>query len=304
MSLPQKCPICSASSEHLSVITSHVSGNEDQDKKAFYSCERCGINFLYPLFSEEENNKFYEEEFESFMNKRDGGTHGWLDIDSHVEKNKKTVQRRLNYLGKYIEEPGNVLEIGCSSGFMLKELSKKGHSCVGVEPSKKFREGLIEQGYEVYSNLDELSCKSTKTFNLIVHFFVLEHVNDPREFINNLANKLVEGGTMVFEIPCSQDALHQLYDIPEFERFYWSKAHPWYFNRRSISYILKTMNLDYRVSEQQRYGFSNHFNWALKRGPGGEGLYTKLIGEDFEEIYKNMLVQKGYADTLVVEVKK
>lgn len=304
MPLPKKCPICFSSSEELSVVTSHVNGNDDQSKRAFFNCDNCGIIFLHPRYTTLENNKFYEEEFETFMHSRDRGDSGWLDINAHVERNRKTVRRRLGYLEEHMEGKLKVLEIGCSSGFMLKELTERGHTCVGIEPSKKFREGLIEQGFEVYSDLEELSSSGGAGFDLILHFFVLEHVLDPKSFIQLLVGQLKFGGKMVFEIPCSQDALYKLYDIPEFERFYWSKAHPWYFNKQSIRYLLQEIGLDYKLTEEQRYGFSNHFQWALKRCPGGELFYSRFIGEDFEQLYRELLISKGYADTLIVEVSR
>ena len=52
-----------------------------------------------------------------------------------------------------------------------------------------------------------------------MHFFVLEHIRDPHDFFNETIKIIKKTGKIVFEIPCYQDALHQIYNIPKFERF-------------------------------------------------------------------------------------
>lgn len=63
---------------------------------------------------------------------------------------------------------------------MLFPLLADGHSCVGVEPSGLFSEFVRSRGIPVFASLEELISKEpTKRFDLIQHFFVLEHISRP-----------------------------------------------------------------------------------------------------------------------------
>ena len=132
-----------------------------------------------------------------------------------------------------------------------------------------------------------------------MHFFVLEHIRNPKDFLLDQLSLLKKNGKIVFEIPCYQDALHKIYDIPEFERFYWSVAHPWYFNENSLKFLLKKLKKKFKIIRDQRYDLSNHLFWMKNGKPGGMKYYSKFLGESIEEKYKKNLISKGYFDTLV-----
>ena len=51
----------------------------------------------------------------------------WMNADQHVKDNKETFKRRIKYLKPFLKrKKSDVLEIGCSSGFMTLSLKKKG----------------------------------------------------------------------------------------------------------------------------------------------------------------------------------
>ena len=139
MSLPKECPLCKGSNENINVLTKHVFGDKT-NKRSFYKCEKCDVSFQYPFLTKEEESIFYKAEFEKFMTSRSGESGGWNGTQSHIDANKSTVKRRFKYLLPHIKSNSRILEIGCSSGFMLYPLVKSGHECVGIEPSGFFRE--------------------------------------------------------------------------------------------------------------------------------------------------------------------
>ncbi len=104
---------------------------------------------------------------------------------------------------------------------------------------------------------------------------------------------------MIIEIPCVADALLTVYDIPEFERFYWSAHHPWYFSELALRNLLNRFEVNYDIQFAQRYDLSNHMTWALERKSGGTGRYTDLLGKEIEEAYKQGLVRARKCDTLI-----
>lgn len=304
MALPQKCPLCRAENDKISVVTSHVYGDKNKNH-AFYICSNCDVHFMFPGLSTEEESRFYAAEFEGFMASRAGSKGGWERAEEHIKANEPTRLRRMKYLGPHLGKKSKILEIGCSSGFMMLPLIKEGHQCVGVEPSGVFSEHLRSQGVSVYSSIDEMKKNHENAkFDLIQHFFVLEHIGEPLSFLKMQMDLLEVGGTLIFEIPNASDPLYTVYDIPAFERFYWSIAHPWYFNEKSLNFVLSQLGYKYEILRDQRYDLSNHMVWAKDGRPGGMGRFTDQLGVELEENYKQSLIRSGKCDTLIGVITK
>jgi len=103
---------------------------------------------------------------------------------------------------------------------------------------------------------------------------------------------------------CAADPLYSIYDIPAFERFYWSVAHHWYFTKNSIKFLLEQFGLSYEIGLDQRYDLSNHMVWARDGRPGGMARFSSFFGQELEDQYKAALVNSGHCDTLYAIVRK
>jgi 2-polyprenyl-3-methyl-5-hydroxy-6-metoxy-1,4-benzoquinol methylase len=299
VALPRNCPLCQASDERQSVVTRHVYGSE-QAERAFFHCSSCDVRYLYPRLSAEQERRFYASEFENFMAGRSGSAGGWAKVADHLRANESTRLRRMRYLQPYLKPGASILEIGCSSGFMLEPLVRAGHPCVGIEPSGAFGEYLRSRNLEVYDNQEQLNhARGDARFELIMHFFVLEHIAEPRAFLQAQLSLLKPGGSIVFELPNAADPLYSVYDIGAFERFYWSVAHAWYFSEASLKYLLDQIGQPHKILREQRYDLSNHMVWARDGRPGGMGRFTALLGQELEDSYKRELIRVGKCDTLI-----
>jgi SAM-dependent methyltransferase len=232
---------------------------------------------------------------------------GWHDPAEHVTANADQVARRMRYLERFLAEKNlDILEIGCSSGFMLYPLREAGHRVFGVEPSKVFGPFLRAQKIEFVDSLDEFfTDRGPKAqFDVVAHFFVLEHVRNPRSFLNRGLELVRPGGLLIMEIPNADDPLISVYDIPAFERFYWSVAHHWYFTEPALRYLLSELGFPFEILFDQRYDLSNHFVWALTGRPGGMGKYSTIFGEELDLRYKQLWVERRQCDTLVGVIRK
>lgn len=304
MPLPEKCPLCLAGRELQTIVTAHVYGGKEKGN-AFFHCLDCDVRYQYPGLSVEEEAHFYAVEFEKFMSGRAGSQGGWDKVEDHVRANESTRARRMKYLEPCLVAGEKLLEVGCSSGFMLYPLAEAGYKCAGVEPSGVFSEYVKNRGLTVYESLGQLQQMDPKPqFDVIMHFFVMEHIAKPKEFLISQLSLLKPGGKIIFEIPNASDPLYSVYDIPAFERFYWSIAHAWYFNEKSLHYLLDQIGLHYEILRDQRYDLSNHIVWARDGRPGGMGRFTDLLSAELEESYKEALIKTGKCDTLVGIISK
>lgn len=302
MPLPTACRLCGAGADSLSVTTPHVYGDES-GRRAFLNCEQCGVHFLFPPLSSQDEERFYRNEFEGFMEQRAGNGSGWRDASDHVAANEFQVRRRSRYLLPLLPPQASILEVGCSSGFMLYPLQNMGHKCSGVEPSGLFREYCLSHDISVFDSLDALQATAPGTrFDVIMHFFVLEHLGDPLRSLRQQLALLQPNGRLVIEVPNSSDPLRSIYDFPAFERFYWSVAHHWYWNEKSLTMLLSQLGCDFQIVREQRYDLSNHMVWAEHGRPGGQGRFSEIFGEEVEDAYRDRLIELGLCDTLVAIV--
>lgn len=297
--LPNSCNLCD--SKTITVKADHVYG-DDTSAKAFYQCQNCDVVFQFPFFSKEEEDAFYKKNFERYMSNRSGNS-AWLGAKEHIIANEATYIRRSKFLNKWIDSwnDKDVLEIGCSSGFMLFPIADFGAKVYGIEPSAVFSEFLLDSGVHLYSNLSEVPDES---MDVIMHFFVMEHITDVKHWLLEQYRILKPGGAILIEVPSCDDPLSTVFNNTAFHKFYWSVVHPWYFNRKSVEFLMNELKLsDVEIKAYQRYGLKNHFNWAIKNSPGMDESLGH-ISESVDEEYKQGLEKIGKTDTLLIKINK
>jgi SAM-dependent methyltransferase len=299
MALPTSCPLCGASAEQQSVVVPRVYG--DTNGRAVFSCSTCDVRYLFPGLTPAEEARLYANEFESFMARRAGVDSGWDGPERHIAANETARKRRMNQLAGLLGPRSRILEIGCGSGFMLYPLTADGHDCVAVEPSGVFSDYVRGRGISCYGTIDEVeqSGDAVNGFDLILHYYVMEHVADPVQFLASQLRLLKPNGRIVFEVPNANDALTKLYEIPAYERFIWVVSHRWYFTEKSLAIAIQNAGARGEVRLDQRYDLSNHMVWARDGRPGGLGRFTHVLGQGIEDAYREALIRAGLSDTLI-----
>ena len=162
-----------------------------------------------------------------------------------------------------------------------------------------WKHALKQKGIKAYDSLKNVIRKEKQKFNLIFHFFVLEHVSNPIQFFKDQLLVLQKKGKIIFEVPNVAEPLLTVYKIPAFENFYWSIAHHWYFSEKSLKFLLGKIGKPYKIILDQRYDLSNHMIWARDGKPGGMGRFKKMLGSNVELNYKKSLIKSRLCDTLI-----
>jgi SAM-dependent methyltransferase len=304
MALPTACPLCGALADQQSVVVPHVYG--DDTRRAVFACAVCDVRYLFPGLAPDEEQRLYAAEFESFMAKRSGPEAGWEGPERHIAVNEAQRRRRMKHLAGHIASKRRILEIGCGSGFMLYPLAAEGHECLAIEPSGIFSEYVASRGIRCFRTVDELmDCETVADgFDLVLHYYVMEHLADPVAFLKSQLGLLKPGGQIVFEVPNANDALTVLYEIPAYAHFIWVVSHRWYFTEKSLAATSAKAGGRGEIRLDQRYDLSNHIVWARDGQPGGMGRFTPTLGEEIEELYRQALIRARVCDTLIGMVQK
>ncbi len=130
-----------------------------------------------------------------------------------VNKSKNIYYK--NTLIKKLCEGKDVLDVGCigqdvdytSSEWIHNQVKKVSNSTVGVDVNKEGIEYLKGFGYEIL-HFRELNINNK--FDVILMLDVIEHVNDPVEFLLNYQKYLKDDGFIIVTTPNSNRAINFL----------------------------------------------------------------------------------------------
>jgi 2-polyprenyl-3-methyl-5-hydroxy-6-metoxy-1,4-benzoquinol methylase len=126
-------------------------------------------------------------------------------------------------------EPGQrVLEVGAGHGAFLDILAvRPGISAVGIELNELAAKRARSSGHSVLSEpLEALSADELGCFDAVCSFQVLEHVIEPRLFVEQLLTRVVPGGLLIVGVPNKECFIRHwhpnLLDMPPHHMSRWS----------------------------------------------------------------------------------
>ena len=205
---------------------------------------------------------------------------------------------RLERLRPFLGPDVRLLEVGAGSGAFLDSARPNVGEIAAVEPDDEARDFIARQlGIDVAHDLGELD-DSVDRFQLVVGFHVLEHLQDPVEFLRRLHGLTRPGGRVIMEVPNIDDALIAVYGTPAITNFYYQKAHLWYFSAVTLERVFVAAGMRVEIEGVQRYDLSNHLHWLRVGEPGGQGYYGTLISPEASAAYAESLQTAGRTDTL------
>ena len=148
---------------------------------------------------------------------------------------------RLNWSGS------KVLEIGCFNGFFLDELKQRGADVHGFDVNR----AAITVGGELFglsgrldTSLDRLAAQGP--FDDILCIDVLEHLDQPNAFLQELRDLLKPTGRVVVAGPTVERGFHDKSDFPP--------HHKWWFSRPGLRSLLQHSGFEVRTTSVQRDG--------------------------------------------------
>lgn len=97
---------------------------------------------------------------------------------------------------------GDVLEIGCGKGQLLKQLKEWGWTVHGVEPSPEMT-AIANKYYGLDVRVDTVEhlMYPPNSFDAVIMIMVLEHLYDPFEALRRIVSWIKPGGEFIFAIP-------------------------------------------------------------------------------------------------------
>jgi 2-polyprenyl-3-methyl-5-hydroxy-6-metoxy-1,4-benzoquinol methylase len=166
-------------------------------------------------------------------------------------------EKMFELLGRYVQERRisppqlKILDIGCGSGKISKELMKRGYRVVGLDFSEEAVKKANQQGVAAKRvNLDDGIPEASDTYDAVWAGDIIEHVFDPIGLLKESARVLKPGGAIFITIPSDVGLVSRikiLFGISHQEQMYTTSGfykHHTFFTPRLIRFMLKKVNLD------------------------------------------------------------
>lgn len=285
----EACPVCAAHTLAL-----FMSGIFDSETTHVMECMKCGLQFLSPLMSEQEEEDYYE----GYYRKQASRHFKAMNLADLQERSLRHYEQyRSNYL-ELVSGAKTILEIGSGSGGFLRFVRNhfpetKITAIERCEENVAFLRACFGED-SVVAGVDELRGQKA---DLVVAFGVFEHVRDSRGFLAAMRGCLAPGGKLALNVPNKNNALVYAYALNEFKAFSYMKQHYYTFTEQSFE--LLAAQTGYVVSGfkyMQVWGLDNHLSWLRYRKPRDFSDMSEFLSQQTLASYDQDLIAGKLTD--------
>ncbi|WP_438961880.1 methyltransferase domain-containing protein [Nonlabens sp.] len=241
----QECPLC----DKMEFELLH---NRDRFQNELNNCicKNCGFVMVIPRPTNESHENLYlNGDFSSTARGSEKPSPSKISrAESIAFKNYSKLVESLP--SKDFDNIQTVLEIGCGAGSFLRLCQAAGKTVKGIEPDYVYS----DYGRKTYAlEIDSLFFENYECqdkYDLIANFHVIEHVSNPRVFLQKIFNSLNVNGIVYIECP----TLDSLYG-PSLDHFFWA-PHINSFSNNTLKFLLEDLGFEIINLELHR-GFIN-----------------------------------------------
>lgn len=249
----------------------------------------CGLLWLNPMPVAEELPKLYETYYthihDPLPKKANGLTQVFRDGCSDYLKNKYQYPYKSSLLSRLIgtiirlnpkwttnldfsvfylpfTPNGKLLEIGCGSGGMLKNMQDKGWDVTGVDFDSKSVSLAQDLGLNVYDgDISQLNLEKN-SFDAIIMNHVIEHLPDPVATLKSCHKLLRSDGRLISITPNTNGLNHNKYNANS--RLLEPPRHLFIYNKKSLKGVATKAGFKTSSCFTSIHGFSG-FSWASEQ---------------------------------------
>jgi 2-polyprenyl-3-methyl-5-hydroxy-6-metoxy-1,4-benzoquinol methylase len=183
-----------------------------------------------------------------------------------------------------------ILEIGCGNGFLLERMQREGAYVIGIEPDVNACKQMKDKGLKIINDFFDPKLFEDK-FDLIIHYSVLEHVQDPLSFISDQKEVLTNDGMIIFAVPDCRDYIYSG-DISMFIHEHWN-----YFFEESLENISKHLGLKVVDFQPAKFGKILHCCWKKGNISQVYNSFSDIYYQFVKKAKKNIEKLKLYIES-------
>ena len=178
--------------------------------------------------------------------------YSYTSSNSSISKNYWKEYFKAILKNYELNTKSKILEIGSNDGYLINLFKKKTNNILGVDASNHMTQiankKKIRSINMIFNNLNSKHIKKKYgKFDLIIANNVLNHSNDPLDFVKGVENILSKNGCFIFELPY----WYELVRSKRFDQIY--HEHVSYLTAKSSYYLLKKYGLQIEKIEMTPY---------------------------------------------------
>ena len=194
--------------------------------KDFVRCEACGLVWLDPMPTAAEVAAYYDQSY------RDGIYEPYAAADTI---RRLIAEHRLAAIRPHVR-PGRWLDVGAATGHFVEAAARAGIAAEGCELSGSAVASARARGLTMHHAAIEDFAPPAR-YDTITAFDVIEHLREPRAFLDRLRSWLAPAGTLALTLPDVSSIYPRL--LMGRHWFYYAPSdHLHYFDPRTITRLL------------------------------------------------------------------
>lgn len=294
-----KCKICSSENTKIiynGKIRNGGLGKYTEEDVPIYQCEDCDVIWHENVLSD---TKDYYETTE-YRNSLEGGS----EEEEFYKLHDKETFQKFQYTGTTIFRNKKVADIGCGCGAFLDYIKGVADDVIAIEPSRKYREIMDGKQFHTYPYAEAANAEWKGQVDVVTSFDVIEHVESPKKFLEDIYELLKEGGQAIIGTPTDAPVMRALLGEIYEKKILLSTQHLWILSEKNLRLLseqsgYKKIDIKYF----QRYGMDNMLGWIRDKEPNSE-IKTAAITETLNNVWKSQLGEKGLSDYIVLYLQK
>ena len=156
------------------------------------------------------------------------------------------------------KKSSKILEIGCGLGYFTYSLRKANYNVIGLDISQTAVNEAFGE-YYICSDLFDFVKSNPEQFDIVILTEVIEHIDQPVEFIESIKKLLRTGGLVIITTPNKSLYSSDLIWATELP-----PVHCWWFSEESMTYIANKLRLQISFINFNRYYKNNYCQIDLK----------------------------------------
>ena len=256
------CNVCGNPNTKVWSLVKDYEYFSSEDDYTYHKCESCNSIFL-DHFPTDKLHIIYPKTYYSFSHQKQTLA---IRVKDYLDK-----QMFKKALRKFNQSPINVLDVGSGSGWMLNSIK-------AVYPNISFSQVVdiditakseaLQNGHDFFHGTIE-DFETSKKFDLILMFNLIEHISNPQSTLNKLGEILNDNGKILIKTPNIESL-----DAKYFRTSYWGGLHAprhWIlFSAKSFKVMLQ--NTPFTITRLKYTQGAPFWTWSILASLHRKGL--------------------------------
>jgi len=239
------CPVCG--SKRIEFYT-------EKNNYKLHKCLDCDLVFVFPL--PDNLDSIYKEEY--FKNDKKSKGFGYVNYEKDKEPMRVVFVRYLKRLEK-MTEGRNIFDVGAATGYFLDLAHERGWKTYGSEISE-YAAGLARKKDHTIFLGDLVGIKLQKGIDAVTMWDILEHLDNPIEYMKIINKILKPGGRLVINT-IDRGSLWARFWGREWNMII-PPEHLFYYSRQNLKILLERTG--FKIIETKKIGKKFSLSYIFK----------------------------------------